>query len=66
MSLSLTQMGLDSLTAIEMRRWFRQAMGLQVSVLEMMSGASLAAVGETLAARFRENFKYIFGVVATG
>ncbi|KAM7206563.1 hypothetical protein V8F20_002689 [Naviculisporaceae sp. PSN 640] len=56
MSLSLSQIGLDSLTAIEMRRWFRQAMGLQVSVLEMMSGASLAALGESLVARLKDKF----------
>ncbi|EEU34613.1 uncharacterized protein NECHADRAFT_106233 [Fusarium vanettenii 77-13-4] len=53
-SLRLSEMGLDSLTAIELRRWFRQASGLQVSVLEMMGAASLRQLGETVAARLGE------------
>ncbi|RSL49057.1 hypothetical protein CEP54_012625 [Fusarium duplospermum] len=53
-SLRLSEMGLDSLTAIELRRWFRQASGLQVSVLEMMGAPSLRQLGETVAARLGE------------
>ena len=56
MELSLTQMGLDSLTAIELRRWFRQAMGLQVTVLELMGSSSLRGLGKTLAAKLKERF----------
>ncbi|KAM0223013.1 hypothetical protein ACHAQD_003744 [Fusarium lateritium] len=53
-SLSLAEMGLDSLTAIELRRWFRQAFGLQVSVLEMMGAVSLKQLAETVASRLKE------------
>jgi aryl carrier-like protein len=53
-SLSLSQVGLDSLTAIELRRWFRQAFGLSVSVLEIMGSASLKQLGETTAGKLKE------------
>lgn len=48
-SLSLRQIGLDSLMATELRRWFRQLFGLQVSVLEIMGTGSLAQLGELVA-----------------
>ena len=41
-NVSLSQVGLDALMATELRRWFRQALGIQVSVLEMMMAGSLA------------------------
>ncbi|KAJ4123008.1 hypothetical protein NW768_010000 [Fusarium equiseti] len=50
----LMDMGLDSLTAIELRRWFKQALGLQFGVLEMMGAASLGQVGEMVAARLAD------------
>lgn len=53
-TLRLADMGLDSLTAIELRRWFRQAFELQVSVLEMMAAASLKQLAETVASRLGE------------
>jgi len=53
---SLAQMGLDSLTAIELRRWFRQAMGLQVTVLEIMGVASLKGLGEAVAGKLGGKF----------
>ncbi|KAF5490577.1 Highly reducing polyketide synthase FUM1 [Colletotrichum fructicola] len=46
-SLSLAQIGLDSLMATELRRWFRQLLGLQVSVLEIMASGSLFQLAET-------------------
>nr|ALQ32976.1 putative polyketide synthase [Fusarium sp. NRRL 25184] len=52
--LKLSEMGLDSLTAIELRRWFRQVFGLQVSVLEMVGASSLKEVGGIVATRLGE------------
>ena len=51
--LSLSQMGLDSLTAIELRRWFRKALGLQISVLEIMESASLKHLVGTVANKMK-------------
>ncbi|KAL7755238.1 hypothetical protein ACKLNR_014995 [Fusarium oxysporum f. sp. zingiberi] len=52
--LKLSEMGLDSLTAIELRRWLGQVFGLQVSVLEMIGAASLKEVGRIVATRLGE------------
>ncbi|KAF4445617.1 polyketide synthase [Fusarium austroafricanum] len=54
LGLQLSEMGLDSLTAIELRRWFRQVFGLQMSVLEMIGAASLKEVAEMVATRLAE------------
>nr|ALQ32947.1 putative polyketide synthase [Fusarium sacchari] len=53
-NLRLSEMGLDSLTAIELRRWFGQVFGLQVSVLEMIGAPSLKEVGRIVATRLGE------------
>lgn len=44
-SLTLSQIGLDSLMAIELRRWWKLALGLQISVLEIMATGSVEALG---------------------
>jgi NAD(P)-dependent dehydrogenase (short-subunit alcohol dehydrogenase family)/aryl carrier-like protein len=43
---SLSDVGLDSLVAIEMRAWWRQAFGFDISVLEMLGMGSIAALGK--------------------
>lgn len=48
-SLTLKQIGLDSLMAIELRRWWKQAMGLEISVLEIMATGSIEALGAVAA-----------------
>lgn len=48
---SLVEMGLDSLMAIELRRWFRSVMGIQLTVLEIVAAASLLQLGEITATR---------------
>lgn len=55
-SLSLTQIGLDSLMATELRRWFRQLLGLQISVLEIMASGSLFQLAELAAAALKNRY----------
>ena len=54
--LGLMQMGLDSLTAIELRRWVRKALGLQIGVLEIMESVSLRQLGETVAVKLKQQY----------
>lgn len=51
-SLTLAQIGLDSLMAIELRRWIKQVFGLTMSVLEIMGSGSLRQLGNDVAAKF--------------
>lgn len=44
-SLTLQQVGLDSLMAIELRRWWKLALGLEISVLELMATGTMEALG---------------------
>lgn len=46
LSLSLTDIGMDSLVGIELCNWWKQVFGFKVSVLEMLGMGSLEAVGE--------------------
>jgi NADPH:quinone reductase-like Zn-dependent oxidoreductase/SAM-dependent methyltransferase/NAD(P)-dependent dehydrogenase (short-subunit alcohol dehydrogenase family) len=55
-SLSLQQIGLDSLMATELRRWFRQLLGLQVSVLEIMATGSLTQLAELISTGLRNKY----------
>ncbi|UKZ84219.1 uncharacterized protein TrAFT101_000134 [Trichoderma asperellum] len=48
-SLSLAQLGLDSIVAAEMRAWWKQMFGLDISVLEMLSMGTLEALGKQAA-----------------
>lgn len=43
---SLPDVGLDSLAAVEMRSWWKKTFGFDIGVLEIMSFASFAALGE--------------------
>ncbi|KAF2832649.1 KR domain-containing protein, partial [Ophiobolus disseminans] len=55
-SMSLEQIGLDSLMAIELRRWWKQAFGLEVSVLEIMGSGVLAGLGKVATERLFTKF----------
>lgn len=49
--LSLAAIGLDSLIAIELRRWRKQALRLEISVLEILGTGTIEALGRTAAER---------------
>ena len=48
-TLTLNQVGLDSLMAIEVRRWWNQAFGFEISVLEIISSGTIAELGNLAA-----------------
>ncbi|KAL9618288.1 MAG: hypothetical protein Q9160_006999 [Pyrenula sp. 1 TL-2023] len=52
--LTLATAGVDSLVAIELRNWWKQNLGVEVSVLELMDGGSMHRLGEMAARRLRE------------
>lgn len=45
-SLSLVDLGMDSLVGIELRTWWKQAFGFNISVLEILGMGSLEALGQ--------------------
>jgi aryl carrier-like protein len=49
MSLSLVDLGLDSLVALELRAWWKQVFTFDISVLEMLSMGSLITLGQSAA-----------------
>ncbi|KAL4957422.1 polyketide synthase [Aspergillus filifer] len=55
-SLALSDLGLDSLVAIELRAWWKGAFGFDISVLEMLSLGSLQALGGFVVERLVKGF----------
>ncbi|KAI1387971.1 uncharacterized protein F4822DRAFT_430721 [Hypoxylon trugodes] len=51
LGVTLAQMGLDSLMAIELRRWFKGAFGVAMSVLEIVGSGTLAQLAELVAGK---------------
>lgn len=51
LSLSPSDTGVDSLVAIKIRNWWKQNLGIVVSVLELLSGGSLEQLGAVAARR---------------
>lgn len=56
-SISLTQLGLDSLMAIELRRWFKGVFGFHLSVLEIMGAGSLDKLAAVTATKLEEKLR---------
>ncbi|RYP84204.1 hypothetical protein DL770_005246 [Monosporascus sp. CRB-9-2] len=52
--ISLLQIGLDSLMAIELRRWFKGVFGFNLSVLEIMGAGSLNQLAAVTATKLSE------------
>jgi aryl carrier-like protein len=48
-SLSLAQLGLDSMVAVDVRAWWKQMFRLDISTLEMLSMGTLEALGKQAA-----------------
>ncbi|UKZ55581.1 Type I Iterative PKS [Trichoderma virens] len=57
LGLSLTQLGVDSLVAIEIRNWWRRTLGVNLSVLEFMSAGSIANLGKLAAKAIKETYR---------
>ncbi|KAK5626220.1 hypothetical protein RRF57_001935 [Xylaria bambusicola] len=53
---TLSEVGVDSLVAIEVRNWWKQNFGIEVSVLELMNGGSIEKLGSLAAARLKEKY----------
>lgn len=50
---TLSALGVDSLVAIEVRNWWKQSLGIDVSILELLSGGSIEQLGEFAAKRLK-------------
>lgn len=51
LGLSLSDLGMDSLVGIEMRKWWKTAFGFEISLLEMLGMGTLELLGKHAAAR---------------
>lgn len=54
---ALVNLGVDSLVSIELRNWFRQKVGAEFTVLEVVNSSSIAHLGEQAAAKLKEKFQ---------
>lgn len=54
LGLTLSAAGVDSLVAIELRNWWKQNLGAEVSVLELMNGGSIQRLGDLASKRLKE------------
>jgi acyl carrier protein len=54
-SLSLSELGLDSLVAVELRVWCKQVFRVEISVLEMLATGTLEALGKKITGRLAQH-----------
>jgi hypothetical protein len=54
--MTLSDMGVDSLVSIEIRNWWRMGLGLDISVLEIMSAGSIERLGVVAADGLRAKY----------
>ena len=47
--LSIAELGVDSLIAIEVRNWLRQALGVEISMLDLLSSENVGELGKKVA-----------------
>jgi len=52
--LTLQQAGVDSLMAVELRRWWKLAFGVEMTTLELMGGGTLTDLGVTTVEKIKE------------
>jgi aryl carrier-like protein len=52
-TISLESLGVDSLVTIEIRNWWRRNLGIEISVLEILSAGTIEALGELAIQRLR-------------
>ena len=55
-SLSLSGAGVDSLVAIEIRNWWKQNLGTDISVLELLGGGSIEQLGAMAIQRLKKKY----------
>ena len=55
--MTLSAIGVDSLIAIQLRRWWKQAFGLEISVLEIMGLGIIRELGKVAAQRLKVKLK---------
>lgn len=56
LSSTLSAAGVDSLVAIEVRNWWKQNFGVDISVLALMNGGNILQLGELAAKRLKQRF----------
>ena len=65
-SLNLIQLGMDSLMASEMSRWWRLIFGLEMTVLEIMNPLSLESLGHIVAEKLKKKLQVAADDTNTG
>ena len=54
---SMTSLGIDSLISLELRNWFRQGIGVDFSVLELLNSNNILHLGEQAATKLKEKLQ---------